>query len=276
MKRILLPFLSLLTALALPSCLQQATTIHLNKDGSGTLVEETTFGAQMTAMLGNIGNLGGEAGAAKDPLKELASPEKAKTRAAKLGEGVTVEKAEAIEVNGNKGARVTYHFDDINKLQFTASGGLQDAMPEMPGAPAAAKPVEKPTTFKYADGVLTLTNPEQKKPDAGDKKPEGDAPAEDEAQAAQMEAMMTQMLGDMKMSLKLVIEPGIAESNATYVDGNTVTLMEMDMGKVLKTPGAMKKLKGVDQGDKDAAMAALKGVDGIKAETQTAITVKVK
>ena len=55
MKRILLPFVSLLTALALPSCLQQATTIHLNKDGSGTIVEETTFGAQMAAMLGGIG-----------------------------------------------------------------------------------------------------------------------------------------------------------------------------------------------------------------------------
>lgn len=276
MKRILLPFVSLLTALALPGCLQQATTVHLNKDGSGTIVEETTFGAQMAAMLGGLGGgLGGEGAEAKDPIKELASMDKAKARAAKLGEGVTVEKAEVIEVNGNKGARVTYHFADINKLQFTTSGDLGVALPEAPGSPAADKPVEKPTTFKYADGVLTLTSPEQKKPDAGDKKPEGDAPA-DEAQAAQMEAMMTQMMGDMKMSLKLVIEPGIAESNATYVDGNTITLMEMDMGKVLKTPGAMKKLKGVDKNDQAAAMAALKGVDGIKAEAKKEITVKVK
>ena len=47
MKRLALPFVSLLTAFALPSCLQQATTIHLNKDGSGTLVEETTLGANV-------------------------------------------------------------------------------------------------------------------------------------------------------------------------------------------------------------------------------------
>ena len=44
-----------LAALALPSCLQQATTIHLNKDGSGTLVEETTLGAQASAMLEQMG-----------------------------------------------------------------------------------------------------------------------------------------------------------------------------------------------------------------------------
>ncbi len=274
MKRILLPIVSVLTALVLPSCLQQATTIRLNKDGSGTIVEETTFGAQMAAMLGGLGGLGGDQ--AKDPMKDLASLDKAKERAAKLGEGVTVEKAEAIEVNGNKGARVTYHFADINKLKFSASGGLQNAMPAMPGAPAADKPVEKPTTFKYADGTLTLTLPDQEKPaaPAGDKKP--DPAAGDDAQAEQMEAMMKPMLADMKVSLKLVIEPGIAETNATNVDGNTITLMEMDMSKVLKNPDAFKKLKGVDQSDQAKAMEALKGFDGVKMEPKKEVTVKVK
>ena len=38
----------------------------------------------------------------------------------------------------------------------------------------------------------------------------------------------------------------------------------------------MKKLKGVDQKDPEAAMTALKGVDGIKAEAKKEITVKVK
>jgi hypothetical protein len=274
MKRILLPFVSLLTALALPSCLQQATTIHLNKDGSGTIVEETTFGAQMAAMLGGIG--GGED--AKDPLKDLTSADKAKARAAKLGAGVTVEKTEPIDADGKKGARVTFRFADINKLKFTASGGLQDAMPAMPGAPAPDKPVEKPITFKYADGTLTLTNPDQEKPAVpATEKKEGDpADSPDEAQAAQMEAMMTQMMADMKVSLKLVVEPGIAETNATNVEGNTITLMEMDMGKVIKNPGAFKKLRGIDQSDQAKAMEALKGFDGVKMEAKKVVTVKVK
>jgi hypothetical protein len=275
MKRILLPFVSLLTALALPSCLQQATTIHLNKDGSGTIVEETTFGAQMTAMLAGLGGLGGED--AKDPLKELVSVDKAKARAAKLGEGVTVEKTEAIDANGSKGARVTYHFADINKLKFTASGGLQDAMPAMPGNPVPDKPVESPTTFKYADGTLTIVRPDQEKPAATGTDGEGGLPPEvADLQGEQMEAMMKQMLNDMKISLKLVIEPGIAETTATHVDDNTITLMEMDMGKVMKNPDAFKKLKGIDQSNPDQAMEALKGFDGIKVEAKKEVTVKVK
>jgi hypothetical protein len=274
MKRVLLPFVSLLAALALPSCLQQATTIHLNKDGSGTLVEETTFGAQMTAMLEQFAGMGGAE--AKDPIKELASTEKAKTRATALGEGVTLEKVETIEVKGNKGARATYHFNDINKLKLAMSGGLQEAMPKMPGAPEAEQPKEKPTTFKYAAGLLTITTPVQDKPAAAatteSEKPEG-AP---ELGDAQMEPMMKQMMGDMKISVKVVIEPGIAETNATHVDGNTVTLMEMDMGKVLENPEAFKKLKGVDQNNPEKAMEALKDVKGVQVEVKKEITIKVK
>ena len=270
MKRIALPFVSLLAALALPSCLQQATTIHLNKDGSGTLVEETTLGAQMTAMMEQMGGLGGAD--AKDPVKELASMEKAKTRAATLGDGVTVEKAEAVTVNGNKGARVTYHFADINKLKYSAGSGLQDAMPKAPGAAEAAPSKTPPTTFTYAAGLLTITNPDHEKPEA----PPADKPKTPDIDSAQMEPMMKQMMGDMKMSLKVVIEPGIASTTASHVSGNTVTLMEMDMGKVMENPGAFKKLQSVDQKDPDKAMAALKDFKGVTIETKKEITVKVK
>ncbi|MEI7910032.1 MAG: hypothetical protein WCK77_10385 [Verrucomicrobiota bacterium] len=272
MKRLALPFVSLLAALALPSCLQQATTIHLNKDGSGTLVEETTLGAQMSAMLEQMGALGG--GEAKDPLKEMASPDKAKARATALGEGVTVNKVEAIEVNGNKGARATFHFADINKLKLAPGSGLQDAMPKMPGAPEAAAPKTQPTTFQYADGLLTITNPDRDK---------SEIPAVDKAQIGApdlggegMEPMMKQMMGDMKISLKLVAEPGIATTTATHVDGNTVTLMEMDMGKVMENPAAFKKLQGVDQKDPAKAMEALKDFKGVRLETQKQITIKLK
>ncbi len=274
MKRLILPLASVLAALTLPSCLQQATTIHLNKDGSGTLIEETTFGAQMLAMLEQFAGLGGDK--AKDPVKELASKDKAAARATALGAGVTVGKVEAITTNGNKGARTTYQFADINKLKLSMAGGLQDAMPQMPGAPAASKPENKPITFKYAAGVLTITNPDQDKPEAAatakPEMPEGTPELGDD----QQQAMMKQMIGDMKMSLKVVVEPGISSTTATHVDGNTVTLMDMDMGKLLENPDAFKKLQGVDQKNPEKAMAALKDIKGVKMETQKEITIKLK
>ncbi len=92
MKRLFLASASALIALVLPGCLQSETTIHLNKDGSGTLVEQTTLGAQMMAMLDQMAAIGGDEG--KDPMAEMFSAEKAKAKAATLGDGVTFEKVE--------------------------------------------------------------------------------------------------------------------------------------------------------------------------------------
>ena len=106
--------------------------------------------------------------------------------------------------------------------------------------------------------------------------PAGDNPNMPDMENPDTEAMVKQMLGDMKVSLKLVVEPGIAESNATYKSANTITLMEMDMGKILEKPAALKKFGKLDKNNPTAAMQALKGVDGAKLETQKQVTVKVK
>ena len=272
MKKTLLALTSTLMVLALPGCFQSETTIHLNKDGSGTLVEETRFGAQMLEMIGQLGAIGGDDKAAKpDPVKDLMSEEKAKTHAAKLGEGVTFVKAEPSELKGAKGARMTYAFKDINKLKISA-GDSMNALSSMPGAEAKADKNVEPMVFNYAEGKLSIKMPQPKKPDAPDatvKRPEMDNP--------EAMAMMKQMCSDMKMSVKLVVEPGIGETNATHREGSTITLMEMNMGKLVENADAMKKLAKIDpKEDPTVAMEALKGIDGIKVETQKEVTVTVK
>ncbi len=272
MKKILLLAPALL-ALVFTSCFQSETTIHLNKDGSGTLVEETRLGAQMAAMMGQMAGLGGEAGA--NPMKEMFSEEKAKARAATLGEGVTFGKSEAITADGAMGARVTYQFKDINALRVSTDDSMKN-MPPMGEAAAPAAKKTQPIAFTYAGGRLTVKMP---KPDK-DAAPEAAADAADaetpDMDSPEAQAMMKQMMGDMKVSLKLVIEPGIAETNATHQDGNTITLMEMDMGKLVENPDNMKKLSKIDQDDSAAAMEALKGIDGVKFEAQPELTVTLK
>lgn len=269
MKRLTLAFTSILVALALPGCLQSETTIHVNKDGSGTLVEQTTLGAQMMAMLGQMAAFGGEDAKAKDPFAEMFSEDKAKARAAKIGEGVTFEKSEPITVGANKGARVTYKFKDITKLKVSPGDSMNEMSPAEGGEHEAAKK-DKPVTFALSGGVLTVSMPER------DKKNEGADAAAKPEENPQMEMMMKQMLGDMKMSLKVVVDSGIAETDATNRDGNTITLVDLEMGKVLENPEAFKKLNSVGQDDPQAAMEVLKGMNGVKMEVKPKITVKLK
>jgi hypothetical protein len=270
MKKTLHLILAMLTAFALTGCFQRETTVRLNKDGSGTLTEETTLGAQALAMFAQFAAFGG--GEAPDPVADMASEEKAKERAKSFGEGVTLEKAEPIP---GKGARLVFRFADINTLKLRTDDAMTSGMPKMPGADQAAAAKESdPMTFKFADGVLTITPPKPDKADA-----EGvESPADLEQQMAnpEMEAMMTQMFADMRMSLKVVVEPGIAETNASHVDANTVTLMDVEMGKLMQNPENLKKLSKVDQQDPAAAMEALKAIEGVKIETKPEITIKVK
>lgn len=269
MKRLALALASALIGLSLPSCLQSETTISLNKDGSGTIVEETTFGAQMVAMIGQMAALGAPG---DDPLSNLSSEEKATTRATELGEGVTFSKAVAVtKRDGAKGARVTYEFKDINTVRFAAGDSVKSAFPDAGGAALDAVENAPPLKFSYADGKLVITLPQPEKEAAGEELAE--IPATDEEANPEMEAMMKQMLGDMKVALRVVVEPGISATNATHRVGNTITLMEMDMGQLLKEEGTLKKLSALDQSDPAASLEAIKNIPGVKMETQEKVEI---
>ena len=67
-----------------------------------------------------------------------------------------------------------------------------------------------------------------------------------------------------------------AETNASHKDGNTITLFEMEMGKLMENADNLKKLGKVDQKNPAAAMEALKGIPGVKFETAKELTVTVK
>lgn len=269
MKRLLLATASSLIALVLPGCLQSETTIHLSKDGSGTLVEQTTIGPRMLAMLQEMASLGGAA--AQDPVTEMFPVEKARAKAATMGEGVTFEKSEPLDLKGNKGVRTTYRFADINKLRIATGDALTNMSPKGDQVRAASK--QEPVSFALAGGTLTMTLPDPEKNAAAAARPPA-TPEED----LQMEEFMKEMLGDMKVSMKLVIEPGIAETDATYrhADTNTITLVDMEMGKLLENPETLKKLNAAPKDNPAAAMELLKGFDGVKVETKKVVTVKLK
>jgi hypothetical protein len=283
MKKLLLAATSALIALALPGCLQNETTIHLNKDGSGTLVDETLLGAQMLAMIDQMAaGFGGGGDAEKpkdDPIKQMFSEDKAKKRAAELGEGVTYVKSEPLDKNGAKGARTTYAFKDISKLKVSTGDGMDSMskMSPMGDAPEAAAPKkQEPIGFAFADGKLTIKMPEPVKKTADPEAPAAEGQPKPDMDSPEAQAQMKQMMGGMKMSLKIVCDSGIAETTASNKEGNTITLYEMDMGKLMENPETFKKLGAMDQMDSNAAMEAFKNIKGVKMETKKEVTVTLK
>jgi hypothetical protein len=272
----------------LSGCFQSETTVHVKADGSGTVVEETMLGAQASAMLGGMGGMmpAPDGKPAKNPLDEMFSEEKAKKKASEMGEGVTFVKLENLDKDGKKGARITYAFEDINKLKLGLDSGsdtMEGMGDGMPGNEAdKGKKAEKkgdPVRFKFKNGKLTILMP---KPDEEAKleKPEGAPDATDLTDEMnkdpQAEAMAKAMFADMKMSVRVVVESGIKKTDATHVDGNTITLMEMNFGEIMQNEKGMKVLDQLEGKNPEEIAELLKGVEGVKIETKEKIKVQMK
>lgn len=252
--------LALCLALFASSCLQTETTVNLNKDGSGTIVEQTILGAQMLEMMGQFAQPG-----QPDPIQEMFSEEKSKAKTAKMGEGVEFVKVEMINEGGKKGGRVHYKFADINKLNLNPAGGLE-AMNDGEEEPVDPKDLVK---FKYADGKLTLVTPPTKFDEMNMDMGEG----QDNPEA---EAMAKQMMGDMRMTLKLNFPGGIEKTDASHVEGNTVTIMDVQVGKMLDQKAAIKKIAETAKTDEAAAKEAFGKLDGLKMEMKKDVTISLK
>ncbi len=253
--------LGLLLAIALPSCLQNETTITVNKDGSGTIVEETYLTAAMLDMSAQFAEPG-----APDPVAEMFTEEKAKEKAPKLGEGVEFVKMEMIEKEGMKGARTHYKFADISKVTVSPGSAMESLGDN---APKPKGDEEEALKFEFADGELTvLIPPTDFKDMAMDNAEEGQNP--------QMEEMMKQMMADMQIAVRLKATDGIEKTNATYADGDTITLFDVKIAKMFAQKDKLKAISETAKTDKDAAIADFKKLEGIRIETEEKVSVKLK
>jgi hypothetical protein len=174
-------------------------------------------------------------------------------------------KTEIIDKDGKKGAIVHYKFADINKLKVSPSGAV-DNMTEQADEQDEKK--DESVSFSYADGKLKVITPPTDFEDMN----MGDEGAEN----PEMETMMKEMMADMRLTLKLKIADGIASTNATHTEGDTITLFDVEVGKMFAQKAELKKIGETGKTDKEAAKAAFSKLDGIKIETKEDVTVTLK
>jgi hypothetical protein len=267
MKPILRALFVVATTLGLSACLEMKSVVTVNKDGTGTIEETALVGAQLKAMMGSLGAQPGQEGQPNPAagLRDMV-PDKAKAeeRAKELGEGVTMKSHEEVTMpDGKSGVKVTYAVADIRKVKYI---------------PFNAKSKDgtggKPMTFGLSGDTLTITNP----PD--EDKPEGETPKPEvpkEQLQAQM-AMMRPMFAGMRMSMQVKGGSGIASSDATHLQGDAVTLMDIEVDKLLDKPEIFGQFMDSAQKNMTQAEAAemFKGVDGIKVEGKKVVNIKLK
>lgn len=257
--------LAVVTSVVLTGCINSTTLIKLNADGSGT-VEQTTL--MNTAALKAIPGGNAQATGATINRAEL------EKTAERMGKGVRLVSADPIKgANGFEGSKAIFAFDDINQIQVSQGPGNMSGgtNPRASAEPSGDDPVR----FKFArtGGTSTLTISIVDKP-SGSKGVDatgGNASDMPDLTNPMIMNMIKSMFAGFKINIDLEVAGAIVKTNADYVNGSRVTLLEMDMEALLADEAKLKALQS--KLGPDASLSSvkpyLKDIKGIKIDGPT-------
>lgn len=232
----------LCSTITFAACLNSSTIVRLNPDGSGT-VEQVTLvntAALKGMMTGGAQQKGGGPAITRDDLERTA---------AQMGKGVRLVSAEkATGDPGFEGTKAIFAFDDINQIQISQDPNLRPGMSGSTSDRLSSEPTaDDPVKFTFTRGAnsSTLTINYIDKPPSGairtnpDRK--NDAP--DFTNPMIMNMLKTMFQG-FKINIGLEVAGTIVKTNAEYVNGSRITLLEMDVAEILSDEAKLKALQG--------------------------------
>ncbi len=80
----------------------------------------------------------------------------------------------------------------------------------------------------------------------------------------------------MRIGLKVIFPDGIRRTNASYRNGNTVTLMEIDFGKIIENEEVFAEIMNENIESVESLKRYVERVEGLKAETVRPVEVVLK
>ncbi len=268
-------FIPAVALLFLSGCFQISEVMHLNPDGSGTVEESMLmskkFFAQMNQMMSGFA---GEGNAKQEPV-ELFDPVKLREQAKSMGEGVAYLSGEKVDTADFTGYKAVYAFTDINKLNLSQQGA---ALGASAGEGQSAQMVRFHFTGSClgSPATLTIEHPAGKKspatPPAGEAPPAA-PPASPGPPLDEEAAKMLKMFMGMKFMLAIDINGAITSTNATYRDGNRITILDFDLEKLGNSTSDLQKLERLKTGSLSDAKELLKDFPGMKVDMNDKLTV---
>src|SRR6056297_805254 len=259
---------------SLAGCFSSLWTINLKSDGSGTIRMEYKMDKQVMSM---AQGMGGSSTGIPNTSSELLEEESLDEMAAQMGPGVRLISAEALDDSGQfLGYTALFEFDDISTLKI-------DPMAEAPGGGEVDSETEElPFTFSFTRGspsklVILLDQEDDSDEDFDDEyDPEYDdsfgESGEEQEQTEQMVEMMKPFFRSMAFGVEIIIEGNISSTNATHRDGNIITLINMDMGKIIDNDTLFTEVINSEDMQDEKMRAKLEEV-GVQIEAQEEVFV---
>lgn len=259
-------------AFALAGCMEIETVVRVNPDGSGTITERLVMSNEIVEMMKEMTPEGQPA--------ERYNEQELRDAAPGYGEGVTYVSAKDVETEFGKGYEASYAFTDINKIRVG-----QDPGDKMPGGGEMEGEAEGSdfTTFTMQPGYpaqLVIHWPvDENKSDTVEGTEEvsveettAEQEQSPEQQAAAME-MMKMAFKDMRMSMNVEVAGHVVDSNATHLNGNRVTLVEIAFADFLDSEEAMTAMAANENQTVADMKELMRLIPGLKMEIEPEVSV---
>ncbi|MBK7629249.1 MAG: hypothetical protein IPJ23_00635 [Ignavibacteriales bacterium] len=188
-------------------------------------------------------------------------------KAANYGEGVKYLSGEKITIGNYEGYKAIYSFKDINKVKINPSP--DDKMPfgdEM--MTKEEKPVDDLLKFDFKKGnpstlVINFPKPEMKEEVEIDS---NETEFEDSTFNEDAQQKIIEMFDGMKINVSFNFNGSIKETDASFVDGNEVTLMQVDFSEVIKNKDVLENLQKTKPETMEQFKKIIGDLPGIKVE----------
>jgi hypothetical protein len=291
----------MLMVVFLSGCIQENIVIHVKPDGSGTIEETSLLSNIMLELMESMGDSMADSGKQKsdqdnkdatqgdskksgkktrdDAVAKMVKD--AETRAATFGSTVKFISAKPVTTDTGSGYFAVYAFQDISLVKVNQNPSGKMDVPKTEKSDASQK--EEFLLFSFMKGSpakLVVTFPARKdatddKPGAPDTTKVTEEKPNKEADKQSLEMMKT-LFKDMKLSISLQFEGTIVNTNATYRDGSTVGLIEMDFAKMMDDAERLNKLGAATPQTIEETKALFKGFKGVKYEMNNPVIVEFK
>lgn len=257
-------------------CISFTTVVKVKPDGSGTVTQTTVMGKEMVEMMKSLASMGDASKKGQAP--EMFSEKDARSKAAKMGPGVSFVSNKPVKTATGEGSEAVYAFKDISTLRL-------EEKPPSPGGASEASASGEAQTFSFSklpngNAVLTVVSP-RSKPKAGEtaKQEKADKREPNKMPTEQELAQARQVLKGLRMAMAVEVAGTLVKTNSPYVEGNRVTLLEMDFEQLLGNEAKLRELTGLSQEDKgslEAAKRILKGLPGFKLVLDPEVRIEFK
>jgi hypothetical protein len=251
-----------LLAVPLAGCFQSSTVIHVKADGSGTIEQRTLLTETAMDQMRTLAILGGGNPDAADPTSEA----QARSLAAAIGTGVTYVSSTPVKLEKLQGRDTLYAFADVTQLRISEQPNLPAGVKLPAAAGGSAPPISFALDHK-PDGnvVLRIIVP---RPAIFPTGPNG----ETQPPTLEQITMVKQLLAGARLTVTIEPEGRLVQTSSPFVDGNRVTLIDVDIDRAAADPDLAKKLQGAQTPEE--TKAAINSIPGLRITLAPEITIE--